>query len=75
MLSSTSISTHLSVEHRAYVALYALKLGHLSPQAILATYEVTEADLDCYRAAWEELQASHADRNRPFPRVKMSEYL
>lgn len=73
MLSPTSISSHLSVEHRAYVALYALQLGHLSHQAILDTYEVTEADLQFYRPAWEELQASHADRNRPFPRIKLND--
>lgn len=74
MFSPTPISTHLSIEHRAYVALYALKLGFLTHQAILDTYEVTEADLEFYRPAWEELQARHADRNRLFPRVKLSEY-
>jgi hypothetical protein len=70
MLPPTSISKHLSVEHRAYVALYALQLGNLSRQAILDIYEVTEADLQLHLSAWEELQAQHADRNRPFPRVK-----
>ncbi len=75
MHSPTAISSHLSVEHRVYVALYALQLGNLTRQVILDTYEVTEADLDLYRAAWQELQASHADRNRPFPRVRLSEYL
>jgi hypothetical protein len=75
MLSPTSISKHLSVEHRAYVALYALKIGNLSREAILDTYEVTEDDLQLHHAAWVELQAQHADRNRPFPRVKLSEYL
>lgn len=75
MTSSTPISLHLSVEHRAYVALYALQLGKLSLQAILDTYEVTETDLQLYRSAWEELQASHADRNRPFPRINPDENL
>lgn len=73
MPSPSAISQHLPVEHRAYVALYALQLGKLSRQAILETYEVTEADLQVHRAAWEELQASHADRNRPLPRVKLAE--
>lgn len=72
MLSPTPISTHLSVEHRAYVALYALQLGQLSRQAILDTYDVTDADLDFYYAAWEELQASHADRNRLISRINLS---
>ena len=66
---------HLSVEHRAYVALYALQLGKLSLQAILNTYEVTETDLQLYLPAWEELQASHADRNRPFPRINLEDNL
>jgi hypothetical protein len=69
MLSPSPISAHLSAEHRTYVALYALQLGQLSLQAILDTYDVTEVDLQLYRPAWEELQASHADRNRPFPRI------
>ncbi|GAA4498852.1 hypothetical protein GCM10023172_16580 [Hymenobacter ginsengisoli] len=73
MPSPTSISKHLSVEHRAYVALYALQLGNLSRQAIMETYEVSDADLQVYRGAWEELQANHADRNRPLPRVKVEE--
>lgn len=70
MLSPPTISKHLSVEHRAYVALYAIQLNQSPRQAILAAYEVTEKDLDCYRPAWEELQANRADRNRPLPRVK-----
>lgn len=68
MFSPTPISTHLSVEDRTYVALYALQLGLLSREAILETYEVTEANLDLYYSAWEDLQASHADRNRPIAR-------
>lgn len=75
MLSPTPISTHLSVEHRAYVALYALQLGQLSHQAVLSTYDVTDADLEFYRTAWEELQASHADRNRPISRIIPGEEL
>jgi hypothetical protein len=73
MIPLTPISLHLSVEHRAYVALYALQLGKLSHQAVLDTYEVTDSDLQLYRPAWEELQASHADRNRPFPRINLTE--
>ena len=71
MSSSLPISTHLSVEHRAYVALYALQLGHSPRQDILLTYDVTEADLAFYYAAWEELQASHVDRNRPISRISL----
>ncbi|MDO7886284.1 hypothetical protein [Hymenobacter cheonanensis] len=73
MLSPTPISTHLSVEHRAFVALYALQIGQLSRQAILSTYDVTDADLAFYHAAWLELQANHADRNRPISRISLSE--
>lgn len=69
------ISTYLSVEHRAYVALYALQLGHSSRQAVLNTYDVTEADIEFYYASWQELRASHADRNRPISRISLSEDL
>ena len=72
MLSPTAISKYLSVEHRAYVALYALQLNQAPRQAILTTYEVTESDLVRYRPAWEEMRANHADRNRPLPRATPS---
>lgn len=70
MPSPNTISTHLSVQHRAYVALYALQIGQLSLQAVLSTYDLTEAQLEMHRAGWEELQANHADRGRPFARPK-----
>ncbi|QKG52478.1 hypothetical protein [Hymenobacter sp. BRD67] len=65
---STLISAPLSVEDRAYIALYALQLRQASRQAILAAHGLTEADLQQHRAGWEELQAHHADRSRPLPR-------
>jgi hypothetical protein len=68
MPSSKAISTYLSVKNRAYVALYALQLGHSTLQVILATYDLTEAELEMHRPGWEDLQANHADRNRPFAR-------
>ena len=73
MLPPTALSKHLSVEHRAYVALYAIQLNQSPRQAILTAYEVTETDLARYRPAWEELQANRADRNRPLPRVTPDE--
>lgn len=73
MFSTNSISEHLAVEHRAYVALYALQLCQAPRQAVLDAYDVTEADLAHHRAGWEELQLNHVDRNRPMPRIKLGE--
>jgi hypothetical protein len=58
----------LSVQQRAYIALYALRLGTASRAAILASHHLTEADLQAHQAGWEELLAHHADRQRQMPR-------
>ena len=67
-MSQFSDSVALSVQQRAYIALYALRL-RLAPRAdILARHQLTEADLAEHRLGWEQLLADHADRNRPMPR-------
>jgi hypothetical protein len=58
----------LSVQQRAYIALYALRLGTASRTDILASHRLTEADLQAHQAGWEELLAHHADRQRQMPR-------
>jgi hypothetical protein len=58
----------LSVQQRAYIALYALRLGTASRADILASHHLTEADLQAHQAGWEELLAHHADRQRQMPR-------
>lgn len=58
----------LSVQQRAYIALYALRLGTASRADILASHHLTESDLQAHQAGWEELLAHHADRQRQMPR-------
>jgi hypothetical protein len=68
MSQSADPAADLSVQQRAYVALYALRLGTASCADILASYHLTEADLQAHQAGWEELLAHHADRQRQMPR-------
>lgn len=58
----------LSVQQRAYIALYALRLGTAARADILASHHLTEADLQAHQQGWEQLLAHHADCNRPMPR-------
>ncbi len=67
-MSQFSNPAALSVQQRAYIALYALRLGIASRADILARHQLTEADIQAHQAGWEALQAQHADRNRPMPR-------
>lgn len=46
----------LSRQHRAWVALYSLKLTFLSRREVLAQNDITEADLATYTAGWLRLQ-------------------
>ncbi|MVN75645.1 hypothetical protein GO988_04830 [Hymenobacter sp. HMF4947] len=46
----------LSTLHRSLVALSALHLGYGPRDTILASYQVTEADLRRYQADWERLK-------------------
>jgi hypothetical protein len=62
------LDADLSVQQRAYIALYALRLGTAPRATILASHHLTEADLREHQAGWEQLLAHHADRNRPMPR-------
>jgi len=68
MSQSTELAADLSVQQRAYIALYALRLGTASRAAILATHSLTEADLQAHQPGWKQLLAHHADCNRPMPR-------
>jgi hypothetical protein len=68
MSHSTEPAADLSVQQRAYVALYALRLGTAPRAAILASHSLTEADLQAHQPGWEQLLAHHADCNRPMPR-------
>jgi hypothetical protein len=68
MAQSPALTADLSVQQRAYIALYALRLGTASRADILASYHLTEADLQAHQAGWEELLAHHADRQRLMPR-------
>ena len=67
-LTDPAPAAALSVQQRAYIALYALRLGTATRADILASHHLTEADLHAHQAGWEQLLADHADRNRPMPR-------
>jgi hypothetical protein len=68
MSQFTEPAAELSVQQRAYIALYALRLGTASRAAILASHRLTEADLQAHQPGWELLLAHHADSKRPMPR-------
>lgn len=68
MSQPPALTADLSVQQRAYIALYALRLGTASRADILASHHLTEADLQAHQAGWEELLAHHADRQRQMPR-------
>jgi hypothetical protein len=63
-----ALAADLSVQQRAYIALYALRLGTASRADILASHHLTEADLQAHQQGWEQLLAHHADCRRPLPR-------
>ena len=47
----------LSTLHRALIAFSALHLGYGPRASVLATHQVTEADLHRYQTEWKRLQA------------------